>query len=57
VVDSPRFIGNCCGEYDVQDITQARQGLQRLEVIEQEQRQRAIAQAAIPVTPSWAYWS
>jgi len=26
-------------------ITQARQGLQRLEVIEQEQRQRAIAQA------------
>jgi len=38
-----RFIGNCCGTTNAK-ITQARQGLQ-LEVIEQEQRQRAIAQA------------
>jgi len=33
------------GTTNAKIITQARQGLQRLEVIEQEQRQRAIAQA------------
>jgi len=36
------------GTTNAKIITQARQGLQRLEVIEQEQRQRAIAQAADP---------